>query len=41
MKGEFQPRPESKKINKDIRPASRYINSDLALECFKKGKEQQ
>lgn len=39
MKAEFQARPESKNVNKSIRPASRYSNPDMAKECFKKGKE--
>jgi hypothetical protein len=41
MKGDFQPRPESKSRNNKIRPVSRYANVELAQECFKNGKELQ
>lgn len=41
MKGELQARPESKRVKQDPRPISRYANTELALETFKKGKAEQ
>lgn len=41
MKGEFEARPLSKNVQKNIRPSSFYAKPELAAESFTNGKKFQ